>query len=102
MVKVKSPTDLPNGTLFLLIIFRVQHVHHEADQRSKDFPGHGYGEYTESIEAPEMFAFSDSTSLELELVRLYNQDKNRKDLVVLHIRQVVSTGVYVKVDLNLE
>lgn len=23
-------------------------IHHEGDQRSRDFPGHGYGEYTES------------------------------------------------------
>jgi hypothetical protein len=30
-------------------------VHHEGDQRSRDFPGHGYGAYSETVQRVEKF-----------------------------------------------
>ena len=30
-------------------IIEFSQVHHEGDQRSRDFPGHGYGAYTEDV-----------------------------------------------------
>lgn len=84
----------------MLIVFKVEHIHHEADQRSKDFPGHGYPAHTEDIQAPEMFSFTDSVELENELVKLYNKDKNRKDMTVLEINKVVPVGVSLKIELG--
>jgi hypothetical protein len=32
------------------IVLSKRTIHHEGDQRSRDFPGHGYGTYSEEID----------------------------------------------------
>lgn len=49
---------------FIVIQDVVNFIHHESDQRSRDFPGHGYGAHTEEVKSFKFFAFTDKEDLE--------------------------------------
>lgn len=58
-------SDLPKNVAF--VAFEETNIYHEGDQRSKDFPGHGYGSHTES--RLEMQVFDDKDMLEKWLLK---------------------------------
>jgi hypothetical protein len=41
------------------IIIKNESIYHEGDQRSRDFPGHGYPAYTETVSAAKVYDDSD-------------------------------------------
>lgn len=45
--------DLPVDSRF--VVFTQRTIHHEGDQRSRDYPGHGYGSYTEDTVQMRVF-----------------------------------------------
>lgn len=50
--------------MFLVVSKRT--IHHEGDQRSRDFPGHGYGAYSEEVDVVK--EYFDEESLRLDLL----------------------------------
>lgn len=62
-------------------------VFHEGDQRSRDFPGHGYGEYTSNH--IEVVKFKDEDDM-LNWVRR-SSDKEKFQLVEYENLEVVKT-----------
>jgi len=101
MVKVKSASEIPQYTKFLLIIFSTTSVFVPGDVRSRTNPGHGYPEHTDVYSTTEIYAFTEYGPLETELHRLYSQDKNRRDISVIQVSVVVPVGVSLKIDLFL-
>lgn len=97
MIRISKPNEFPTDHKFLVIIFSTSYIHHAADQRSIDAPGHGYGAYNEAINQKELIAIKDQDELQKELEKLYTKDKNRKDISVLEIGRVVPIDVSVKV-----
>ncbi len=98
MVRVSNPSEFPAGHKFMILIFSTSYIHHAADQRSIDAPGHGYGAYDEPVNRTDHFAVKDEEELQKELNTLYSRDKNRKDILVLEISRNVKVGVSVQVD----
>ena len=45
--------DLPVDSRF--VIFTQSQIHHEGDQRSRDYPGHGYSAYSEDVVKMQVF-----------------------------------------------
>jgi hypothetical protein len=39
----------------MYIIIEDTSIHHEGDQRSRDFPGHGYPAYTETLKTAKLY-----------------------------------------------
>ncbi len=93
-----NPNEFPAGYKFIVQIFSTTYIHHEADRRSIEAPGHGYPAHDEPIHQVEQIALKDEKELQEELQRLYTKDKNRKDILVLEINRVVPVGVSVQVD----
>jgi hypothetical protein len=100
LVKISSPNDLIPTHRFLIIIFKSRNIHFEADERSKTNPGHGYPERDEKIETYEFYACVNDESLKLDLEKLFEENKNRKDILVIKIGQIVPVAVSLKIDLN--
>lgn len=54
------------------IIITDKSIHHEGDQRSRDFPGHGYAEYTETVQQSTEY---DDYDKFIKKVNLLERDK---------------------------
>jgi len=65
--RVTSPSDVPKGPHFAIIIFKTKQVHHEGDERSRTNPGHGYPAYTEDISSNEYYVTTDAHVWELDI-----------------------------------
>lgn len=60
----------------LFIVITKRTIHHEGDQRSRDYPGHGYGAYSEEVDSiaeyyDEESLKVDMLSRDLNFVRVY-------------------------------
>ena len=98
MAKVKNVSDYPEDTKYLLIVLKNTSVHHEADQRSIDYPGHGYGAYTETFSSPEIYAYSNIEELSAHLQRLFQEDPKRTDFIALHVEEKLSVSHTISLD----
>ena len=49
---------------YLVIIEDQTVIHHEGDELSKNYPGHGYPAYTETIDGYRIYEFTDKVELE--------------------------------------
>lgn len=49
---------------YLVIVAKIINIHHEGDERSKNYPGHGYPAYTETISGYKIYEFVDKAELE--------------------------------------
>lgn len=63
MKEVKSPSDMPKSG-YMIQFFETTNIHHEGDERSRTHPGHGYPEYTETIQIVRQFATEDKKEWE--------------------------------------
>jgi len=100
MVKVNSPKDIVSAHRYLIFIFKTRNIHYEGDERSRTNPGHGYPAHDEQIEMVEVYAVVEDQQLESDLRKLYEEDKNRKDILVIKIGQIIPVGVSLKIDLG--
>jgi len=100
MLSLKSLSDYPKEAKYLLIKFSVQSIYHEGDERSRSNPGHGYPAYTETLHTSEVFAFMDQSSLEVELQRLYTENRTRTDLLVVEINRQVNIKATISLSLG--
>lgn len=49
MKRVNSPSDVPMGHHYAVLVYESTNVHHEGDERSRTNPGHGYPAYDETV-----------------------------------------------------
>jgi 6-phosphogluconate dehydrogenase (decarboxylating) len=63
MNRVKSPSDIPNGEHYQVIVYKTDSVYHEASERSRAHPGHGYEAYTETVNTFEQYVGTDEKEL---------------------------------------
>ncbi len=99
MKKILGVTDFPSGHHYLIIVSKTESIYIPGDERSRTNPGHGYPEHTETVHSFVMIACVDEVELKEELERLYKQDRNRTDVVVLNVSGVVKTKATIQVDL---
>ena len=100
MVKLNSAQDITSKHHFLLLIFKTQTHHIDGDERSRSNPGHGYPAHDEVITATEIYAFEDQQDLEAKLVNLYEEKRDRKDIVVINVACVFEVRSAIKVELR--
>ena len=97
--KISTPNDFPKDHKYMLIIFSTSSVYIPDDQRAIETHGaHGYPGGTQTFSTPEFYSFPDRESLGVELKKLYEKDRNRRDILVLEIGKIVPVGVSVQVD----
>jgi hypothetical protein len=75
---VHSESDFPEGDHFAIIEFRSFTV--PGDERSRQAPGHGYPEHTETTMSYSVFALEDREVWEEEIARL---EKGRERYIAL-------------------
>jgi len=104
IVKPTSPQDLTKRTgdpvAFLIVVFKKKFIHHEGDERSRTNPGHGYSAYDEEIQSTELIAVSTMADLMTELKALYDEDRTRKDILIVKVDRLVSTEVTLNINLK--
>lgn len=66
---------IPDTAHYAMIVETSHTIHHEADQRSRDYPGHGYPAWTETINSIEYIPFSNLTEVEDWIKDRWNKDK---------------------------
>lgn len=54
------------------IIITERRIHHEGDERSRTHPGHGYGEYTETVNQATEYADYDKFETEIKYLEKSN------------------------------
>ena len=47
--KCCSADEIPNAQHYTIIVFSRRTIHHEGDERSRNYPGHGYPAYDETL-----------------------------------------------------
>lgn len=103
MINISSPSDALKGHHYLIVIFKTTSIHHaatEGDERSRTNPGHGYpaqSAYTQEVKTPKIQAYQTKEELLKELKRLYESDRNRKDILIFEVNGTIS----VSLDLNV-
>ncbi len=98
MVKVSSPQDITQKHHFLLLIFKTETHHVEGDERSRTNPGHGYPAHDDIINTTETYVFEDQADLEAKLIKLYDEKRDRKDIVVINIACVFEVKPSTKIE----
>jgi len=98
VVKVKSPKDVTPKHKYLLVIFKTTTYHVEGDERSRTNPGHGYPAHDDKIDSTETHAFEDLIDLESELVKLYEEERTRNDLLVIDVARTSEPKASIKVE----
>ncbi len=102
MKTVNNPSEFPNTEHYAIILFDKNCIHHEADQRSKDCPGHGYPAYTETVNNFKYISFDKTEAgkleWELKVQSLYKDKPTRNDIVVFEAgaKASITTTVTIK------
>lgn len=64
LMKQFDVNDQQKKTSYLVIVEDKTVIHHEGDERSKNYPWHGYPAYTETINGYKIYEFTDKAELE--------------------------------------
>jgi hypothetical protein len=84
-MQVKNAVNFPDKKHYALMLFNTKSIYHEADQRSIDYPGHGYPAHTETFDNFEYWAYDHNdvgrAEWEKKIDELYKQTPNRRDVV---------------------
>lgn len=81
MKKITDQNEFPKEKHYAIIIFDKQTIYHEGDQRSKDFPGHGYPAHTETVNNFQYLAFFNTEEWEKKIDELFKEKPKRTDVV---------------------
>jgi hypothetical protein len=100
VVKLIKPQDISREHQFLLIIFKTTRYYVEGDERSRTNPGHGYPAHTDEIAATETYAFENRQELEAKLLKLFDEDKKREDILVIKIAAAIPVTVTLGIQFN--
>ncbi len=103
--------DIPQGPHYAIMIVKKESVFHEADQRSKDCPGHGYPAHTTEHEVITYKSYADTDvgraqweeELKSELFALKmgaSYAKERTHIVGFHVDKVARAKM--EVDLEIK
>ena len=86
--------DVPDGDHYVILEFDSIYVH--GDQRSIDYPGHGYPASTENFS--RYISFTNKDEWETEITKRMNSQYSRKEFVALKVsRAVIETSHKVKI-----
>jgi hypothetical protein len=77
--EVVKPSDYPSGRSFVIQFFSTEQIHHEGDERSKRFPGHGYPAYTATVLSVRTFVTQDETTWRQGIEEAYRAQPGRTD-----------------------
>ena len=91
---VSKPSDIPDGPHWAIIT--TTSVHIPGDQRSRDAPGHGYPERTESYISYEAFASEDDLKAEAE--RRLQSSFSRTDFICIHVDKIATPKIRAEID----
>lgn len=104
-------SDVPHEPHYVIMKVEQVSVHHAADQRSKECPGHGYPAYTSEHEAVEYKTFPDTAEgrqqweeeLRAELFA-HKMSHNRDGLYIFgfHVNLVARAQLDVELDIRGE
>jgi len=91
---VSKPGDIPQGAHWAII--SSQSVHIPGDQRSRDAPGHGYPERTETYISYE--AFTSEADFKAEVERRLQSNFSRTDFVCIHVDGITTPKIRAEID----
>ncbi len=91
MKKIEAPDQAPSDDHYLLIIFETASVYVPGDERSRTNPGHGYPGGTEKFNTPTLYVSNDKNIVQHDLQKLFEENRNRKDLLLLHVKAKIPT-----------
>ena len=97
MKQVRSPADVPQGTHFAVLIYKVRQIDIPGDERSRQAPGHGYPAHTEEIPSTEHWVTTDKDAL---AKFVYKQQQAKEQIVFFEVTRLGS--LQVKVDISLK
>ncbi len=83
MAVIKNVKNMAKGSSFLVILQKDLSIHHEGDERSRQYPGHGYPAYTENITNFEILEFS-----EVEELKVWISENKSANFCVKHCKPV--------------
>jgi len=90
MIRVKGPSDVPEGPHFTVIIYDTTSVYVPGDERSRTNPGHGYPEHTDTYDTFEHWVTDDPTVLN-EFIRALDVEvrlrQKRRPYVILKVEK---------------
>jgi hypothetical protein len=86
MKLVERPADVPSGQHYMVLVFEKRYIHHEADERSRTAPGHGYPEYVEEVQSYRCYVTEDREDYIDFTLGLFRKNVNRKDVVPLFVQ----------------
>lgn len=69
--RVASKNDVPTTKHYVVLIYKSNSVWIPGDERSKNYPGHGYPERTETYESFEHYVATNKTEWEEFVTALY-------------------------------
>lgn len=95
-VRIEKDFPRDKGSIYVIQFIGEGSIYHEADERSRTHPGHGYPAYTETYTKIEQYVTSDKEAWE-EAIK---EHLNEKGMVafVAHVPSV-TTKVDIKIDL---
>jgi hypothetical protein len=99
MKLVKHPNDIPNEPHYVILIFNTLTYHVEGDERSKQAPGHGYPEHTETHLEIIYRVTTSREEWEKEIQKLHARDPGRDDLAAFYVSKMAKVNNHVIVHL---
>ena len=91
---VSSLGDIPDGPHWVII--STTSVHIPGDERSRQAPGHGYPERTETYISYEAFLHEGEFKVEVE--RRLQSQFTRADFVCIHVDKIATPKVRAQID----
>ncbi len=88
---------MPEGTHYAIIVYTTDKVYIEGDERSRTNPGHGYPAHTASYDTFQHFVSSSEKEWNDKIIKLLNEDRNRKDFVAFVVSKVAKVEIEVVV-----
>lgn len=100
MKRVHGPQDVPVRPHFCVLIYNTQSVYIPGDQRSRDCPGHGYPEHTETYDAFEHWITEDEGVLR-EFIAEIEEDNKRSSSKSPYVVMSVLSKAQVKTEVKV-
>jgi hypothetical protein len=97
MKLASKPSEIPQTAHYAIIIFETRSMLIPGDERSKQAPGHGYPEHTETFLSHKYFYGSQKAAEDFIKLLLIEKPK-RDDYVVLEVNGVLKIDMKIQLE----
>lgn len=102
---IKSPSEIPNGPHWVILVFKTESFFIPGDERSRTNPGHGYPEHTETVNKIEMTVFLGEKEWQDACEKIVLENYNRKNyspvvFSAFHVDKVANVTIKPKIEFS--